>query len=143
MKSTTKPNKAFWIIAVLAIIWNIIGVFQVLSATFMEEEMRSNLDEVQLALMNSLPSWYNIVFSLAVFSGLLGSILLLMKKKIAIPVFGISLISVLIYMGYWIFATEATEVYGGEAVLMPLIVIVIAIFLYFYSKGAAKNGWLS
>jgi hypothetical protein len=32
---------------------------------------------------------------------------------------------------------------GPQSLIMPLIVIALAIFEYFYSKGAARNGWLT
>jgi hypothetical protein len=41
------------------------------------------------------------------------------------------------------FAMDIVEKMGPSSLIMPLIVIAIAIFEYFYSKGAAKNGWLS
>ena len=142
MTTTNKPNTGFWIIAVIALIWNIMGVFQYLSSTLMKDEMRELMTEDQLALMDSLPSWYTAAFAIAVFSGLLGCLLLLMRRKWAVPVFLVSLLAVLVQMGYWLFATDAMTVYGTQAVIMPLIVIIVAIFLYFYSKGASQKGWL-
>ncbi len=142
MTTTNKPNTGFWIIAVLALIWNIMGVFQYLSSTLMKDEMRELMTEDQLALMDSLPAWYTAAFAIAVFSGLLGCLLLLMRRKWAVPVFLVSLLAVLVQMGYWLFATDAMEVYGTQAVIMPLIVIIVAIFLYFYSKGASQKNWL-
>lgn len=142
MTTTNKPNTGFWIIAVLALIWNIMGVFQYLSSTLMKDEMMELMTEDQLALMDSLPSWYTAAFAIAVFSGLLGCLLLLMRRKWAVPVFLVSLLAVLVQMGYWLLATDAMEVYGTQAVIMPLIVIIVAIFLYFYSKGASQKNWL-
>lgn len=142
MTTTTKPNTSFWIIAVIALLWNLMGVFQFLSATVLLDTLRETATAEQMAVMDTLPSWYAIVFAIAVFTGLLGAILLLVRRKIAVPVFLISLVAVLIQMGYWVFATEIMDVEGPTAIIMPLIVITIAIFLYYYSKGAAQKGWL-
>lgn len=140
--TTNKPNTGFWIIAVLALLWNLMGIFQFLLATVMVDTMNDKVPEEQMALFNSLPSWYYYIFGVAVFAGVLGALLLLLRKKIAVPVFGISLLAVLVQMGYWLFATEVMDVVGMVSVVMPLIVIIVAIFLYFYSKGAAQKGWL-
>jgi len=140
--TTNKPNTGFWIIAVLALLWNLMGVFQFLVATVMADVISDAMPEEQMTLLNSLPSWYNYIFGVAVIAGVLGALLLLLRKKIAIPVFGISLLAVLAQMGYWLFATEVMDVMGMVSVVMPLIVIIVAIFLYFYSKGAALKGWL-
>ncbi|WP_147437241.1 hypothetical protein [Ulvibacter antarcticus] len=109
----------------------------------MAEELRKTLTEAQIALLDSMPGWYDIAFGIGVFAGLLGCILLLMRKKMAIVLFALSLLAVFIYMGYWVIGTDATKVYGMEAIVMPLVVIAGCIFLYFYSKGAARNGWLT
>ena len=141
--TTSKPNTGFWIIAVLALLWNLMGVFQYLASTLMAETISESLPKDQVALMNALPSWYYYVFAVAVFAGTIGCLLMLIRKKLAVPVLGISLIGVLIQMGYWLFATDVMNVIGMSAVFMPLVVIIVAIFLYFYSKGAAQKGWLN
>tara|TARA_R110002050_G_scaffold210943_2_gene347069 strand:+ start:406 stop:840 length:435 start_codon:yes stop_codon:yes gene_type:complete len=143
MNTTTKPNTAFWIIAVLALLWNLIGVyFWALEYFLMTEEMKATIPPEQLELMNSAPSWNMIVYGIAVITGLLASIFLLMRKKLAVSLFAISLIAVLIIQLYWIFAMDIVAVMGPQSLIMPLIVIALAIFEYFYSKGAARNGWL-
>tara|TARA_R100000353_G_scaffold148049_3_gene106542 strand:+ start:3426 stop:3860 length:435 start_codon:yes stop_codon:yes gene_type:complete len=143
MKSTTKPNTAFYIIAVLALLWNLMGVFFWVSEYFlMTDEVRAALPPEHLELINSAPSWNMIVYAIAVFTGLLASIALLIRKKIAVGLFGISLIAVLIVQLYWIFIMDTVAVMGAQSVIMPLIVIALAIFEYFYSKGANQNGWL-
>jgi len=139
----TKPNTAFWIIAVLALLWNIIGVYFWLYEYFlMTDEVRATLPPAQVEVMATAPAWSMYVYGFAVFSGLLASILLLLRKKLAVAVFMLSLITVLILQLYWIFAMNIVEKLGPQSLIMPLIVIAVAIFEYFYSKGAARNGWL-
>ncbi|MDC7993585.1 hypothetical protein [Altibacter sp. HG106] len=140
--TTTKPNTAFWIIAVVAILWNIMGIFQYLAPILLPEMVNEAYGTEELAIYNALPSWYQIVFAIAVFSGFLGSLLLIARKKAAKPLFLLSLVAVLVQMGYWLFATDIMELHGIQAAIMPLIVITISIFLYFYSKGALQKGWL-
>ncbi|MFC7357236.1 hypothetical protein ACFQO1_06030 [Jejudonia soesokkakensis] len=144
MTTTNKPGSGFWIIAVIALLWNLIGIFFWASENFlMTDEIKATLPAEQVEMMNNAPSWGIWVYAIAVFGGTLASVLLLMRKKLAVPLFLISLIAILIQMGYWIFGMDSVGVLGPQSLIMPLIVITIAIFLYFYSKGAAKNGWLS
>ncbi len=140
----TKPNTAFWIIAVIALLWNLMGVFFWVSEYFlMTAEMKTSLPPERLELMNSMPAWGMYVYGFAVFTGLLASILLLARKKLAVGTFGISLLAILIIQGYWVFAMDLVGVMGPQSLIMPLIVIAVAIFEYFYSKGATRNGWLT
>lgn len=142
MTATNKPSVGFWIISVIALLWNLMGSFQYLSSTLMKEDIQALMTDDQIALMDSLPSWYTGVFATAVFAGVLGSIFLLIRKKWAINTFLISLVAILIQMGYWLLATDAMVVYGTEAIFMPLVVIIIGAFLYWYSKSVHQKGWL-
>jgi hypothetical protein len=144
MTTTPKPNTAFWIIAVLALLWNIIGVYMWLYEYFlMTDEIRDSLPPEQVEIMANAPAWNMYLYGLAVITGLLASLLLLMRKKSAVGVFMLSLIAVLALQLYWMFAMDIVEKMGPSSLIMPLIVIAIAIFEYFYSKGAARNGWLT
>ena len=83
-----------------------------------------------------------IVFAVAVFGGLFGCILLLLRKALATLIFIISLVAVLIQMLYSLLMTNASEVMGPVAIIMPIVVIAIAAFLVWYSKRATSKGWL-
>ena len=97
----------------------------------------------QIELMEATPAWVTGVFAIATFAGVLGALLMVLKRKLAVPLFAISLVAVLIQNGYAWFATNAAEVYGTvQGYVMPLLVITISIFLFWYSKGASQKGWL-
>jgi hypothetical protein len=144
MNTYSKPTKGFWIIAVIALLWNLMGTFQFLSSTVLKDMLYETLTDAQIALFVNLPSWYYIVFGIAVITGVLGSILLLMRKKLAVLLYTISLIAVSIQMIYWMFATDVIDVYGTtDALTMPIIVIITALVLLMYSRSVARKGWLS
>ncbi|MEM7087095.1 MAG: hypothetical protein AAF489_12990 [Bacteroidota bacterium] len=144
MTTTNKPNKWFWIIAVLALLWNLMGVSRYLMQAYNVESFRADFNPDQLALMDGSPAWLTAVFAIAVFSGLLACVALLMKRKLAVILFGISLLFVLIQMiSVWT-TTDTITIFGTlDGIVMPMIVIVISIFLYYYSKGASQRGWLN
>jgi hypothetical protein len=138
-----KPPASFWIIAIIALLWNIIGIGSFVMNVMITPEMLEALPEAERELMLSTPVWLKFVYGVAVFSGLLGSILLLMKKASAYRVFLVSLVAILIQMLYSILFTASMEVYGITALIMPVVVIAIALFLLWYSRLAIKKGWLA
>jgi len=143
MTTNSKPNIWFWIISVVALIWNAMGVMRYLMQAYDTESFRAQFNTDQLALIDSTPTWGTGVFAVAVFGGLLGCLFLLLRKKFAVILLGLSLLAVLVQMIYGWLATDTIEVFGKvDGIIMPLIVIIVAIFLYFYSKGAAQKGWL-
>lgn len=143
MTQTNKPKAAFWIIAIIALIWNAMGVMAYLSQAFMTEDMKALLPEAERALYDNIPAWATAAFALAVFGGLLGSLALLIRKKWATLLFMISLLGIIAQMVYNFFLSNNMEVYGPGGYIMPIMVIIIGIFLYMYSKKATTNGWLN
>lgn len=140
--TTNKPNTLFWIIAVVALLWNLFGVLQFLTMTVMTDAALAEMTAEMVEILKALPPWYNYVFALAVIPAVIASLSMLLRRRLAIPLFGLSLIALLTQFGYWLFGTRVMEVEGVVAALMPVIVITAGIFLYFYSKGAALKGWL-
>lgn len=97
MNINNKPGTGYWIIAVIVVLWNIMGVMAYLGQhLLMTDELKATLPTEQIELINSSPGWLNIVFAIGVFSGLLGAILLIVRKKLAIPMFALSLVMVLV-----------------------------------------------
>ena len=141
MTTATKPSTSFWIISILALLWNLVGIMSFAMNVMMSPEALEALPQAERELYESSPAWLNFVYGLAVFSGTLGSLLLLMKKASAYRVFLVSLLAILIQMLYSILFTKSLEVYGPAALVMPILVIVIAIYLLWYSKNAIKKGW--
>jgi hypothetical protein len=66
-----------------------------------------------------------------------------MRKAWAIPLFLGSLIAVVIQMGHALILTTALEVYGVQVIIMPILVIGISLFLWYYTKSSAAKAWIS
>ena len=58
-------------------------------------------------------------------------------------VFLISLIGVLVQMSHSFFMTDSLEVLGPGGLVIHILIIVVAIFLWWYSKDAEKKGILT
>lgn len=131
------------LISILAVVWNLLGVSAYLMHAYMTDEAIALLPENEQALYTNIPAWYTAAFAIAVFAGALGSILLLLKKKLATPILILSLIAIFVQMYYNFFVGKSMEVYGPGSVVMPVFVILIGIFLVWYAKKLQKEGLLS
>ena len=68
------------------------------------------------------------------------------KWFMAIAVFALiwNVLGVMAYlMVYNFFLSNTIDVYGPGAMMMPIMVLLIAFFLVWYSKKSNVNGWLS
>ncbi len=141
--STNKPPVWFWIVSVVALIWNGMGVMAYLGQAYMSDDALAAFPEAEQALYANVPAWATAAFAIAVWGGLLGCLALLLRKKWAKPVLLLSLIGIVVQMIYNLFLSEAMDVYGPGGAIMPIMVIVIGIFLVWFSKKSASEGWIS
>lgn len=144
MSNINKPGIVFWIIGVLAFIWNLLGVSNYLLQAYKVEAIFEGMTEQQIALIENLPAWMTALFAIAVFTGFFGSIALLMRKKIAIQLFFISFVTATVQQLYWLFGTNVAEVFNESMpYFMPITVIIVCAFLVWYSKAQRTKGVLT
>lgn len=143
MTTTQKPPTSFWIISIVALIWNLMGVSAYMMQAFMTTNTLMELPVEEQALYTNTPAWATAAFAIAVFGGTLGSISLLLRKKWTKPVFLVSLIGIIIQMIHSFFLSKNMDVYGPGAMIMPIMVLIIGVYLLLYSKSAIAKGWLS
>ena len=77
----TKTPMWYWITASFFLLWNVMGVLSFFGHTFISEDYLAKLSVQEQALYGSYPLWTIVVFGIAVFSGFLGSVGLILKKK--------------------------------------------------------------
>ncbi len=143
MSNSNKPGIGFWIIGIIALLWNGMGVNTYLQIAFKTEASIADLNTEQIALMNETPAWLTALFAIAVFGGFIGSIMLLMRKKLAATLFLLSFVTATIQQLYWLFGTNASEVFADmQPYLMPILIIIFGAFLVWYSKDQKARGVL-
>lgn len=138
-----EPTRSYWIVSIVALLWNLLGVMAFVMQMTLTAADYASMAAAERALYTDLPAWVNGAYAVAVFGGVLGCIALLLRKSWAVPVFAISLIAILAQMGYSFFLTNVFEVMGATAIIMPLFVIAIGVFLLMFAKNANKRGILA
>ncbi len=142
--TTNKVPTIFWIISGVALLWNAMGAYVYIGQVMMTPETLSQMSEARQALFNATPSWVTGAFAIAVWAGVLGCILLLLRKKLAIPVLIASLVGSLAQNAFFLTQSGIISEFGVmEGVLAPLLVLIVGIFLIWYARSSAAKGWLS
>lgn len=135
--------RSFWIIAVLALLWNLVGIAMFYMQIAMTPEQLAAMPAEQRAVYDATPSWLNAAFAVAVFGGALGALGLLLGKRWAVPMFLLSLLGLLVQMLGAYAVTPAWSAYGAAGLAMPILLVAIAVFLWLYSRKAAARGWIA
>lgn len=137
-----KIPKWYWILVVILLLWNLMGVGSFFQHTMISQEALDAMPANEAELYGKYPLWTHIAFALSVFGGVLGCIGLLLRKKWSKTILIISFVSIIVQMAHSLFIAKATEVYGPGAVVMPIMVILIGVFLVWLADFGIKKGWL-
>jgi hypothetical protein len=138
----TTPNTRvpgwFWIVAVLALLWEAAGVASYLGQVY----GATATDENQRRLIESTPAWVTGAYAIAVFSGLAGAVALLFRRRWAVALLTLSLIAALLQFGWVILFSEAARLLGSGALVLPIVVMVVAALLVAFARSAQRREWL-
>lgn len=132
-KQSKKSTTSFKIVAIVALIWNLLGVFMYLGQAYITDEAKALLPKADQDYYAHLPAWVTAVFAISVFAGAFGCLTLLLRKKIATTLLILSLLGVLAQAAYNFFIQTDMPI-SGTAAGMPILIILVSIFLVWYSK---------
>ncbi len=135
-----------WVVGVLSLLWNSIGAFDyVMTQTKNKAYMAAgNFSQAQLDYFYSLPTWMIFAWATAIWASMLGSVLLLFKRKLSAPVFLVSLIGVVLSNVYNYGLSNGYEILGGaSAVAFAAVIFLIATALYLYARKMSHKGVLN
>ena len=144
MSTITAPAlpKSFWIIATIALLWNLLGLAMFAMQVTMSPESLAALPSEQRQVYEATPMWINAAFGVAVVAGVLGAIALLMRRRWAAMLFAISLVALVVQILGAFLVTPAWAAYGAAGLVMPLLLLAISAALWSYARKAAARGWL-
>ncbi len=143
MSDTTKSNPPAWFMVVVAILlcWNLMGVMAYIMQVTMTPEALAALPDAQRQLLENTPDWATAAFAIAVNGGVLGCLLLLLKRNLAGLFLKLSLAGVLVQMFHSFFMSNSFAVFGPGGMIMPVMVIVIAGYLVMLAVTAKSKRW--
>jgi len=133
-----------WAIGIIGLLWSAIGAFDYTMTEMKSEAYMKAFTPMQLEYFYSLPAWVVACWAVGVWGGVVGCLLIVLRKRAAVPVLLASLLGAVLTFIHNIVLSNGLEVMGGgtSAVIFPLIILVIALGLWWYAKTMAKRGVL-
>lgn len=143
MTQNGKTPVWFWIAGIFALIWNGVGVGAYANDITMTAEGFAKLTEVEQELFVNRPYWASAAFAVAVIGGFFGSIMLMLRRPIAVRLFLLSLIAVLIQFSSYFILDGYADYIRQTNWLMPISIPVLAVVFFLFARWAEKTGILS
>ncbi|MEE4304951.1 MAG: hypothetical protein V2J19_12460 [Wenzhouxiangella sp.] len=139
---TAKPPVHFWIVAVVAVLWNAVGAFDFLATQIQLESYMSAFSEEQLAYFYGIPTWAVITWGIATWGALLGSLAMLLRLRWAYWLFLFSLATMLATSFQNFVLSNGAEIMGTAGIIFSGVIVAIGIFLVFYNRAMLQRGVL-
>jgi hypothetical protein len=143
MPQATPAPKHLWIIGIIALLWNLSGAFDYLMTQTKTEFYMSQFDQAQLDYFYGFPIWFEFFWALAVWGGVLGTVLLLMRKRLAVPVFLVSFVSMVVSAIYSLGFSNGMEIMGTTGVISTAVIFFVALGLWLYARAMGARGVLA
>jgi hypothetical protein len=145
-RMTTATPWHLWVVGVLSLLWNGFGAYDfVMTTTQGEAYMRSaGFDQAMIDYYNAMPAWMYVPWTLGVWGAVIGSILLLIRNRLAVWAFALSLLGAVVSLVYGQLINPPPALPAGLEMMsyMPWVITAVAAFLAWYAWVMAKKGVL-
>ncbi|MCM8557746.1 hypothetical protein [Sphingomicrobium sediminis] len=139
-----------WAVGIVSLLWNLIGANDYVQSQLRNEEylamgesMGVTMEEM-IAYLDAMPMSQEAAWAFGVWGSVVGSILLLLRSRHAFTAFLVSFLgmmaSLVVEMAGLTDRPLAME--GAVATIMPWLIVIIAVFLLWYSRSMATKGVL-
>jgi len=140
----TKTPWHLWVVGVLAVLWNAIGVLDFTMTQLRSEAFLKGFTPEQREFIFNFPLWSVVAWGAGVYGGFIGSGLLLGRRRLAVPVFLVSILGVILTSLYSHVISDWDKVMdaGPGAVIFSVVIFVIAVLLWLYARAMTRRGVL-
>lgn len=129
-----------WLVGIIGTLWSLMGVVSFVLTQMNVEAVMSGFPAQQRAYFESFPLWADTSWAIGVFSGLIGCLLLLLKKRPAFRALLISTIGTTLSSLGGLFLLGGLEVMREtDGVGFSFLPVVVAVLLTFYASVMSKK----
>ena len=140
MAKFASAPKHLWIVGVATLLWNLMGAYDYLMTQTGNEAYMAKFDQAQLDFFYGFPVWFEFFWALAVWGGVAGSVLLLLRRGLALPMFAVSLISMVITSVYSFGFSGGLEMMGAGGAVFSAVIFVVSLCLVLYARAMRARG---
>lgn len=144
--SATDAHKTpwhLWVIGGVSLLWNAFGALDYVMTQTRHAGYMSAFSEEQLAFFYGMPAWVDGAWAIAVWGGVLGSICLLLRRRLAVLVFLLSFLAMALTMGHNYLLADGLAVMGDAfSLAFTAAIVLIAAFLFAYAGAMSSRNLL-
>ena len=128
-----------WLVGTVGLLWNSIGVFDHLMTQVKNESYMGRFTPEQLENLYNFPIWLVAFWTVAVWGGMLGSGLVLLRRKLAVSVLLASLLAMAVTGVHNFASADGLYASAGTTPGFVLVIFAVAFGLWFYSRAMSER----
>jgi hypothetical protein len=136
-----KAPKWFAAVAVLALLWNLLGCAMYLHDVLQSADAIAKMSEAERAFYAARPTWALGASAVAVWFGAAGCVGLIMHRTWALPLLVLSLLGV-IAQDVYLFGMTGGIALPGAVYAIQSLVLVVAMVLVWMARTGQRRNWL-
>ncbi len=129
----------FYAVAAVALLFEAFGCFMYLTQVTADH---ATLPLDQRAMWDATPTWMIAAYAIAVWTGLAGAVLQLLRRKLAVPLLLASLIAVIVQFSGLFLVAQLRQTVPDTALVVPIALIVCCYLIFLLARLAQRRGWL-
>jgi hypothetical protein len=96
----------------------------------------------QRAAYEAEPMWVIAANAISVWIGLAGTVMLVLRKKLAEPLLMVSLVAVLVWLAGLLAVTRLRENMSANDLIVALVVTALTWTIFWFARHSRQRGWL-
>lgn len=142
MDHGSTPNSApawFTVAAIAAVLFEAFGAYSYL-VHVISDPTTLPIDQRDMVL--AMPRWMNAAFAIAVWTGLAGALLLLLRRRLAQPLLLLSLVAAVIQFAGLLVVPKLRNLVGSDDLFVPFLILIACYGIWHLAWQARRSGWL-
>ena len=139
-EATQSPAPRWFTLAAIAAV-----LFELAGCTIFALQMTVDPDALPLdqrAMWDAAPMWMLVAYGIAVAAGLIGAILLLMRRRLAEKLLLVSFVAVLVQFSALLLVPTLRNLTTSDDLFLPFLIIVVSYSVWHFARRARASGWL-
>ncbi|MFV2007460.1 MAG: hypothetical protein ACC667_08430 [Longimicrobiales bacterium] len=133
-----------WVVGGISLVWNSVGAMDYVMTQTKSEAYMSSFTPEQLEFFYGFPAWVVAAWAVAVWGGVIGSVLLLTRKRLAVHAFLVSLVAMVITTFHNYILSDGLELIGDPfALVFTAAIFLAAVGLWLYARALHERSVLA
>jgi hypothetical protein len=131
-----------WAVGVVSLLWNGFGAFDYLMSVTRNPAYMASFPPEMIDILDAFPLWANAAWAIGIWASLLGSLLLLLRSRLAAPAFLLSLAGAAVSFLFQLTLDMPESMGVMMTRVLPLVIMGLIVLQWWYARSQTARGVL-